>query len=558
MLGVELAVIPVATGRRPLHRKAASELDRGRGWTIAFLVMSPFLYAGVSQLLGQDINWDLQNYHFFDVYWVLVNHMHDMMPAQLQTYASPVLDIPFYFAVLHLSPRLTGYLLAVVQGVSFPFLYLINRHFTTKRLVALGLAALGVFTAGALSELGNIMGDTLVAPLLFGAILVGLHSLEPIRSPSAERSVPVGLIVVASALTGLAAGLKFAQLPIALGIAAAFPLVGGTFRQRVRKAIWAGVGLLGGVLVTYGWWGYELTSRYGNPILPYMNQVFHSSFAPPAPNTDLRWQAHGLVDVFFYPIVWSLHPTRVAELPFFEATLPILELLLIMLMAVAGGRAIATHQRLAVFDNAKQRFLIAVVLVSYAVWVLQFGYYRYLIPIEMLSYTAIYVCLQALRTQMRWRPVIVVGFVAIAVLSVATQEPAATGRSPWASSYFSAGIPRELSSQSAAFLILGTNPNAFVVTFFPPGDYFARIEGNLVLTPPMTGIVAAEVAKYPHLYVIWSDPAPPGTFAGFMASTDATTSALGVSVDWSRCTTFPATVGAEPVAFHLCAARRTP
>ena len=77
------------------------ENDRGKRWTICLLVLFPIVYAAFSQVLGQDTNWDLQNYHYFDSYWLLVNRMRDVVPARLQTYLSPFLISRF------ISPRST-------------------------------------------------------------------------------------------------------------------------------------------------------------------------------------------------------------------------------------------------------------------------------------------------------------------------------------------------------------------------------------------------------------------------------------------------------------------
>jgi hypothetical protein len=530
--------------------------DLSKRWTVVVLLAFPLLYAGVSQLLGQDADWDLQNYHFFDSYWLLVNHMRDLTPAQLQTYLSPILDVPFYFAADHLSPRLIGCLLAIIQGVSFPLLYFINRHFTPRRLVGLALAGLGMFTAGALSELGIIMGDTLVAPLLFGAILIGLRSLDASRPQEGKSMVPAALIVSASALAGVAAGLKLAELPIALGITAAFPLASGTPSQRILKGLFAGSGLVLGILLSYGWWGYELATRFGNPILPYMNQVFHSVYAPLAPNTDLRWPAHGIVNIIFYPILWTLHPTRVGEQPFSEVAVPILELLLIALVVASVVRGIAQHRRLAVFDNDKQRFLIVAVVISYIIWVLQFGYYRYFIPVEMLSFTSIFVCLQALRTRTGWKPIVRTGMVAVALICFVSELPANAGRSSWTASYFSASIPASLTKQSAAFLMLGWNPDSYIVTFFPQEDYFARIQGNLPPTPYLSRIIHKKIDAYQHIYIVWEDPVNFPTMAAFMGSANGSTAQFGLDVDWSRCIHFPSRVGAESKQFHVCQTKR--
>jgi hypothetical protein len=524
------------------------EEDQWKRSTFWLLLLFPLFYAGVSQLLGQDVDWDLANYHFFDSYWLLVNHMRDVAPAQLQTYLSPVLDIPFYVATQHFPPRLTGSLLAVIQGTAFPLLYLINRHFTARRLVALGLAGLGMFTAGALSEVGNIMGDTLLAPVFFAAILLGLHSFDTTRSNTEKRVGPAVLIVSACGLAGLAAGLKFAELPIALGIAVGFPLVSGNFTQRVHKAIWASGALILGLLLSYGWWGYELATRYGNPILPHMNEIFDSPYAPFAPNNGTTV---GIVGVLFDPILWTLYPTRVGGLWFFEASLPIAEVLLITLLAIAVSRAVLHRRPIKVFNSDKQRYLIAVAVVAYFIWVLQYTTYRYLIPIEMLSFTLIFICLQAISTQIRWKPVVSVGTIALALLCVISEQPINWGRSAWSATYFSASIPKSLMHRSGAFLMLGSNADAFVVPYFPQQDYFAQIAGNLPPTRYVKRIIIKDVAAYRDTFTIWEDPVSE-TRTLFAYAAQAQVEVYGFQIDWNSCNRFPASVGGDPEEFHTC------
>jgi hypothetical protein len=475
--------------------------------------------------------------------------MRDTAPAQLQTYLSPVLDIPFYFATQHFPPRLTGSLLAVIQGTAFPLLYLINRHFTARRLVALGLAGLGMFTAGALSEVGNIMGDTLVAPLFFAAILLGLHSFDTTRSATGKRVGRALFIVSACGLAGLAAGLKLAELPIALGIAAAFPLVSGTFTQRVQKAIWASGALVIGILLSYGWWGYELASHYGNPILPYMNQTFRSPYAPLASQSE--GTTHGIVDLLFDPVVWTLHPTSVSVPSFVEASLPIAEVLLITLLVISVSRAVFQLRPIKVFTSDKQRYLIAIAIVSYVTWNFIADVYRYLIPIEMISFTLIFICLQAISTQIGWKPVVSVGIIAVALLCIISEQPMNWGRSAWSATYFGASIPESLMHRSAAFLMLGGNPDAYVVPYFPKQDYFAQIGGSLPPTPYLRKIIVKDVSAYRDVFTIWEGPVwQTGTV--FADATQSQVEVYGFQVDWNSCNRFPASVGAAPEEFFTC------
>jgi Bacterial Ig domain len=540
------------------------ETERWKRLTFWVLVLFPLLYAGVGQILGQDVDWDLQNYHFFDSYWLLTNHMRDATPAQLETYLSPILDIPFFFAAEHLPARLTGASLAVIQGLSFPLLYLINRHFTARRLVALVLAGLGMFTAGTISELGTIFGDTLLAPAFFAAILLGLHSYDRSRSnaqPAAgehgtNNRLVLWLIVGAGLLAGFAAGLKLAELPIAVGIAIAFPLVSGSMMQRLRKAACAGIAVLVGCLVSYGWWGYELAARYGNPIMPFMNQVFHSSYAPAVSNT----RHFSSVDVLFDPFIWTLHPKQlVDENSFLELSLPILEVLLVALLLLAIVRTLLFHKPFRMFAGEKERYLVVMTVISYFFWYFQFDTYRYLVPIEMLSFTLIFLTLRAIGHQIEEvlperNHFVALGTVVIVLVCIVSEQPMNWGRSAWSSTYFSVAVPKPLTSQRAAFLMQGGNPDSFVVPYFPSNDYFAQIAGNLPPTPRGQRVIERNVAQYRNAYTIWEDPVSLSR-AGFADYSLANVQGYGFDISWSTCSGFTAKVGRIPKELHICKLR---
>jgi len=531
---------------------------RWKSVTIAILVASPLIYGGVSQLLGQDVNWDLRNYHYFDPYWLLVNHMRDILPAQLQTYYSPFLDIPFYYSVNHLSPRWIAFLIAVVQGAAFPILYLIGRQFTTRRLLALSLAALGMCTSGALAELGTILGDTLIAPLLLGAILLGIRSVGGDPRVGRAPSRPVGWGFLAGGLAGIATGLKPSGLPIAVGVVVAILLITRGTRRRLTAFAAAAGGLAIGVIITYGWWGYELWSRYRNPVLPYFNQFFHSAYAPSSPNTYPI--PHGIPSILFGPVLWTLNPYRVNETNFVELSLVFLELLLVVLVVSSAVRAVQARAKPRLFDTDRQRFLVMAIVVSYLIWVLEFGLYRYFVPIEMLSFVAIFVCLQAMRTRIPIREfagvatqLVIGAMVVIVLLCLSTEVPGGLGRSAWTSRTFSASIPSTLTTTPSAFLMLGLNPNAYVVPLFPSNDFFAGVQGNLPPTPLLQRQIIKDAARYRRVYILWSDHPPRHASPLEVLESDTfTVRRYGYGVGWKRCMSFPAMVGAQAHQLHVC------
>ena len=69
-----------------------------RPW--AGLAVSIVLAGIASIALRQDSNWDLQNYHYYNA-WAFVHGRFglDWAPAQLQSFYSPFLDLPFYALV---------------------------------------------------------------------------------------------------------------------------------------------------------------------------------------------------------------------------------------------------------------------------------------------------------------------------------------------------------------------------------------------------------------------------------------------------------------------------
>src|SRR5688572_20421562 len=84
---------------------------------IALFVLVPVAFGVLVQVFGQDANWDLRNYHWYDAYAVLTGrHDLDMGVAQTPTYYNPALDIPFYLAAQTLPARLFGFLVGALQG----------------------------------------------------------------------------------------------------------------------------------------------------------------------------------------------------------------------------------------------------------------------------------------------------------------------------------------------------------------------------------------------------------------------------------------------------------
>ena len=516
--------------------------------TMAALIAFPFLYGLVALHRGEDADWDLMNYHFFDPFWVLVNHQHDIMPAQLQTYYNPVLDIPFYLAARHLSARTVAYGIAFVQGLSFPILYLIARVFTRRRLALVG-AGLGIFAAGAFSEIGSVMGDTLTAPFLLGGILLGLHACRP-PVHGARRRV-LALAAAAGVASGFGSGLKLSAFPFTVATVIAFLVIGLPFARRLALAFACGCGALVGLLVSYGWWGYELAVRWGSPLLPYLNQLFASPYAPLASNTDARRLPHGVLQALFYPFLWTLQPLRTSPQAFRELTMPALELVLLLL--AAKGVALTARRRAwrPIFGSDAERFIVLLAIVTYLIWVDIFAIYRYLVPLEMLSFVLLGVCVRRLFAPARPWPVAAGLLVAIIVASLVTEQTDNIGRTAWADRDITVLVPASIASP-AAFLMIGSNPDAYVVPYFPSNDFFARIQGNIRPTPTAEARIKKDLRAYSNVYVFWADPNPYPNDAALLAQARPPWATYGFAVNTSGCVAIPAKIGSVAQSVHVC------
>ncbi len=164
-------------------KQAADSLD----WRDAALLALCIAVAGIASLAkGQDANWDLQNYHFYNPWAVLDGRIfsRDIVAAQLQTFHNPALDFVFYGMVAAgWPPRLIAFVLAVPAGVAAFFLGKIvlvlfpGPASATRATLRIAAFAIGVTGAIGLGVLGTTMNEWPIAALTIAAIFVLTRAL---------------------------------------------------------------------------------------------------------------------------------------------------------------------------------------------------------------------------------------------------------------------------------------------------------------------------------------------------------------------------------------------
>ena len=90
--------------------------QHARQWALAFLALAPFAFGLLALALGQDANWDLRNYHFYNAYAFLNDrYAMDLLPSQTPYFYNPMLDVPFFLLATHASAKFAGFVLGFVQ-----------------------------------------------------------------------------------------------------------------------------------------------------------------------------------------------------------------------------------------------------------------------------------------------------------------------------------------------------------------------------------------------------------------------------------------------------------
>jgi len=413
-------------------------------------------------LVGEDVNWDWQNYHEYNV-WAVLNGRYaiDVLPAGFQTYFNPTVYFPVYY-LRHLLPSPAGLLiLGAVHGLNLLLIYFLVRVLLREATTmwAIGssilIAAVGPMTV---SEVGTSFSDILTAlPIIAGCVLI--------LSADGSRH---GRYILAGLLIGAAVGLKLTNVVYALGAAAA---VLAAARPLTATAC-LGLGGIIGAVATGGAWGLMLWREMGNPIFPLFNAVFQSRELVPINIMDWQFMPQGILDALAYPFYWLVGDNRSSEYPFRDARFAVATLLLLF----GIGRPLFT--RVTMFTQRDIQFLLFFI-VSYAAWLAVFSIQRYAIVLELLCAPLIVLLISRC---LAGRPEAALpgapsqrvnsAMAATALLIALWSQPGDWFRRPW-SNPFNPAVPQQL-HQPADYFVLD-KPIAYIAPLLPPQSRFYQI-----------------------------------------------------------------------------------
>ncbi len=477
-----------------------------------FLFLIPLMSGLYALYLGQDTNWDLQNYHFYNPFAFLNGRMgHDVAVSFSVTYYNPLLHIPFYYAATSLPPEAVGFILGVIQGINIWPLYGIVRQAKDFQITrgtnwfCLAIALMGVLGAGYLSEIGTSFADNFLSLSVLTSIwlLLKFHD-RLIESLRAAWAVPA----TAGMLTGIAFGLKLPFGLYAVGMCVAILALDLPLRRRLIVAFIFGLGVLAALVLINGFWMLDMWERFQNPIFPHFNQYFKSPWANASCHCDDNFIPKTLSMWLFFPFWFTVNPELVGELPFRDLRFPLLYLLLAALSikwvygrfnkSQAGPSPTGKEYE----GFSATTFIFVFMLVSFVLWMKIFSIYRYLIVCEMLAPLATALILKKLtQTRRHWMQATLASF----LLLIVTLNPTDWGRRPWADDYFGVHPPVLSEPGNTLILLTGYEPMAYMIPFFPQQVRFLRIQRYFDSLPNETDQLMHDIVDHHkgHLFTIY-------------------------------------------------------
>lgn len=467
-----------------------------------------------SILLRQDSNWDLQNYHLYNA-WAFLHDRHglDFAPAQLQSFYSPYLDLPFYaLFAMGTPPRVIAFALAIPTGIAW---YLFARIVTVlfgdlpqpeRSRATVTAIAIGVTAPMAVSLIGLTTNDWYIAAFALGAVWLLVRDGDPLAAP------PL-VLLAAGALVGAGAGLKLTASIYGVGLVAAVLATKGPARARFRAAILVAAGGAVAFAATAGPWLWTMYTRFGNPLFPYFNDVFRSPWADPVSFSATRFGPTSVGEWLVFPFMLLVKlEGYVSEPEFRDARPALLYALALAALSVAlvrGARRSSAAPAVSAGPAPAWRFAVVFFCASLAAWAVLYRIFRYLVPLELLG--AAFIVGLVVRLVPRQRLVYALAC-AVLLVTVTAKYPT-WWRQMFGDQFLAVQMPPV--KANALVLSVTAEPTSYVLPSFPPDARFAGLVSNFN-DPDRKNLLQQAIAHAirDHRGALYALAVPPGKDVG--------------------------------------------
>lgn len=446
-------------------------------WGIGYFV----LVGLISVRLGQDVSWDLRNYHFYNPYMLLTGRIkYDILPAQIQTFFNPLMDVPFFVFIYYLKipPIIFGFLWGGLHGLNLWLIHqivyhsLINIKNYTRHLLSCFAALTGIWGAAFYSEIGTVIGDSTSSLFVLSSLLILVYDLAYFNQIKLKN------IVIAGFVMGLGVGLKLTVALYGIALIISINFLRNKRQEKFLNLFALMSSMFTGFLVTAGYWMVLMWLNFASPLFPFFNTIFRSPYIRTDFDLkDTRFLPRDIWQSLFYPFYFTRKQTLVAELEFQDSRLAIAYILVIAFLVFLVIKLIQKINRTSYnIVNPSVIFLvIPFYVISYLIWLKLFSIYRYLIVLELLTPVLVILILGYMYPS---KKVLLVSSAILFTIMMTTTKPLDWWRIPWQSSYF--GIETEALEkyENKVIVMWGDDGNSYLVPYFPHSTRFIRIHGN--------------------------------------------------------------------------------
>jgi len=432
-----------------------------------FALPAVLLAIGFSLFLGQDASWDLRNYHYYNPHaWITNRGALDIAPAQMQSYFSPFADTVYYKLVkAGFSSGVIGAVLAIPVAISLFFLGMISVQILPPeagRFPVFAILVLAATGSSGFPVIGTTISEWHVTALFTASIWIAIRYNVALRlnlknnNLKDKNSIPIYFNIlwfICGFLGGAGVGLKLTGGSYAIGLALMCLSMCGIFKSHLKYFVFLCIGGVIGFIFTFSYWGFEIWSKFGNPLFPIYNNIFKSPMASLQSYVDARYAVKSIWELLSLPYRLMSENWLVSEMIQRDWRLAL------------GLSGVIWLSFSPVKNLKEQRALWLPIFVfcisSYLIWAGLWGIYRYAETLEIIMSLSIISCVMKIIPNWKNLAVFLVSFIII----ITTKYPD-WGRLPHGKPAVLSTIP-DLPSGSMV-VIASVEPISYIVPSLPP------------------------------------------------------------------------------------------
>lgn len=339
-----------------------------------FILIQMLLFFGMFSLIyGQDVNWDLKNYHYYNGWAFLNNRINtDITPNNgLHGYFSPILDSIQYLSLHYLPAVVYAFFAGCISGCAAFICYKLNKLIFSiiqdkklRKTIVLYSTILSITGVANIIQVGTVTNENIVALLLIWSIYLLIRFYA---------NYSFNVISVIGVLIGIALGFKLTAVIIVIPLCILFASYN---LKEYKHLIIFFVSIICAFLIIDGLWMYKMYQMFGNPIYPNFGKYINPTTALDF-QRDTTFIPKDLMHWLFLPFYLFVSNKLTGEIAIADMRFGFAMMSIMLVLIVPRYRNI--------LKNKNIKYYILIFIASYMCWIALFAIQRYTIVLEYLS-----------------------------------------------------------------------------------------------------------------------------------------------------------------------------